>query len=80
MKVLVLILLTLTCLCDDKFKNTGSGKKPGPPPSIKIPHNLRIKVNVSQIFELGVGLDLVSFYNIYRQLMKVYLKSIYIRP
>lgn len=62
MKVLgILLILLIGALADDKFKETekAESKGPGTPPTIAIPENLRVRVNISEAFNIAVGLDMV---------------------
>lgn len=58
--VIALIILYMAYASQD-FKETEKkeSKGPGIPPNIVIPENLRLKVNVSETFNIALGLDMV---------------------
>jgi len=79
MKTIVFALLVLSCFSQNDFKGTQkSGKGTGAPPNIQIPHNLRLKLNITKTFGFGVGLDIVSSCLSYRLLIKESLSSTFI--
>lgn len=63
MKVVAIVILAFclaNCLEEEKFKATEKDAKPaGTPPSITIPENLRIRINLTDSFNIAVGLDMV---------------------
>ena len=61
MRTLAIALMVLACFADDKFKETEKKKGPsaGAPLTIKIPENLRMKISLTDSFNLAVGLDMV---------------------
>ena len=58
----IVALLIVGCVAEADFKETEKTKEAshGAPPEIKIPDNLRLRVGITQSFNFGVGLDIVS--------------------
>ena len=66
MKGIVILILAITCLCeDDKFKGDDIKSNSMTPPTIRIPDNFRIRVNITEFFNIAIGLDLVLNFIIY---------------
>ena len=63
---IALAFIVLACMADDKFKETEKHKEvdPGTPPTIKIPENLRMKVQLTTSFNVGFGIDIVRKYGV----------------
>jgi hypothetical protein len=63
MKVVAIVILAICligCLAGEGFKGTEKDAKPAvTAPTITIPDNLRIRVNLTESFNLAVGLDMV---------------------
>ena len=63
MKVVAIVILAICligCFAGDKFKATEKDEKSaGTPPTIIIPENLRIRINLTESFNIAVGCDMV---------------------
>jgi len=59
MKYILIFVLAFTVSCQDDFKGDDRKKEPGVPPTIRIPDNLRIRVNITGFFNIAVGMDIV---------------------
>ena len=59
--IVILAICVIGSFADEKFKGTEkeATKTPGTPPTITIPENLRIRVNLTDSFNIAVGLDMV---------------------
>lgn len=59
MRFAAIFFLAFAAMCEDGFKGDSKKDGPGVPPTIRLPENLRIRVNATSFFNIAIGMDVV---------------------